>query len=264
MTVSKTGATHVSRAPVAVFAMLLIAPSAMACHSTAAPSPSVAAAPVRGKAFGDTGATAVHVLAFDAKTERATVQANGGGKLLVLAVVPGREIELLTPGETTPMPGKRGGEYLLDLRRIDNKVRPADADDDAAKRLEYDRCMARAAQAQRRLDERERMARRDTTGKGSAPSDGERMMAMSMENACQRSLDRPAQKPPVVYLPRRPSAERYLVVFNSADAISQTDIEARLATLSTKAPDVGTTIEAIGAGLYVGLSKQWSGYYVAW
>jgi hypothetical protein len=60
------------------------------------------------------------------------------------------------------------------------------------------------------------------------------------------------------------SGEHYLVVLSSSTGYSGTELAERVAALSVTGSDVATTIEAIGAGLFVGRDGRWSGYYVSW
>jgi hypothetical protein len=57
--------------------------------------------------------------------------------------------------------------------------------------------------------------------------------------------------------------EHYLVVLSSPTAFAATELAERIAGLSVTGSDVATTIEAIGAGLFVGRADRWSGYYVS-
>ncbi|MBL0169174.1 MAG: hypothetical protein IPP90_00385 [Gemmatimonadaceae bacterium] len=50
----------------------------------------------------------------------------------------------------------------------------------------------------------------------------------------------------------------------SSSPIPLSQLYERLATLTAVAPDVATTIEAIAAGLFVGVKGTWGGYFVAW
>lgn len=195
-----------------------------------------------GQAFGDTAAFEVQILSLDRVTEQASVTTRNGKNLIVLAVVPGREIEIIAPGASSIRQGKAKGVYGIDLRRVHDSMRPADANETAREQLAYDRCMSQAAATAKRIGQQR----------------------AGLAAPCNRLASNSSARQPATFLPARPPADRYLVVLASTSPIPLAQLYERLATLTAVAPDVATTIEAIAAGLYVGARGTWSGYYVAW
>ncbi len=220
-----------------------------------------------GQAFGDTAAFEVQILSLDRVTEQASVTTRNGKNLIVLAVVPGREIEIIAPGASSMRRGKAKGVYGIDLRRVDDSMRPADANETAREQLAYDRCMSQAAATAKRIGQ-QRVVKRDSTGKviseGSRSGSSDADQQRGLEAPCNRLASNSSARQPATFLPARPPADRYLVVLASTSPLPLAQLYERLATLTAVAPDVATTIEAIAAGLYVGARGTWSGYYVAW
>ncbi len=248
---------------VAVAAMVTLA----ACHNTSTSQPPVP--PPVAHAFGDTATYGVQVLSLDAEHEVATVSLQAPASLIVLAVVPGREIELILPAETA-----RGtfpkGTATLDMRRFDVSNRPVDANAELQAMQAYGRCMAQAQAQARRMAQARRPVKRDSTGKviddGRGPStEGDDLMRL--ERSCDR-LDVTAsnanRKAPPVRLPPRAPADRYLLVLASSEPVSYAQVGERLGTLTAVGSDVATTLEAIASGMYAGMPGRWSGVYVAW
>ncbi|MBL0169173.1 MAG: hypothetical protein IPP90_00380 [Gemmatimonadaceae bacterium] len=142
------------------------------------------------RAFGDTIGGGVRILTLDRENETAGITARNTKNLIVLAVVPGREIEVIMPGGLPLRRDRQAGHYFVDMRRVDDNIRPMNADEDAAARLAYDRCMAQAAATERRLAQQKRTVKRDSTGK--VIDDGGRGEAISVDQqrALQASCDR--------------------------------------------------------------------------
>lgn len=247
------------RVRTAVIATLLCFGGAGIAPSAHAQGPN--AAPLKGGAFGDTATFDVRILSLDPQTETATFSAKKYKNVIVLAVIPGREIEVIAPGSGSVRAGKGKNTRVVSMRRVDDD-RPADADDNAQARLAYDRCIAQANAAQRRAEEAaRRAAKRDSTGRAIG---GATTVTTDYTRQCDR-IDKPNQRSrKVKYLPPREPADRYLLVLSSSESVSETLLQERLATLTAVAPDVATTLEAIAAGLFVGTPGTWSGYYVAW
>lgn len=221
-------------------------------------------APLAGRAFGDSVVSA-RILALDAVNETATIRARNGKHLVVLAVVPGREIEVIAVGAATKYSVREKDAFGLNMRRVDDSPEPMDAADDARTRLAYDRCMSQARTTAGRIAQQR--VKRDSTGK-ELPSEtrggGDADQLQRLEASCDRLANAPKRKKAVRYLPARTPAERYLVVLASDGEIPLTELYSRLATLTAVAPDAATTIEAIAAGLYVGVREPWGGYFVSW
>ncbi|MEQ1690619.1 MAG: hypothetical protein ABMA00_05000 [Gemmatimonas sp.] len=237
-----------------------------AARVAASPTPSPLVALV-GRAFGDTASFGLHIVALDRVSEHALIAARNTKNLIVLAVIPGREIEVIMPGGTALRREREDGHFTVDLRRIDDGIRPPDANEDAAARLAYERCMAQVAATQRRIEQQRRAVRRDSTG-AVIPDERRGSNAGADQSAMQKSCDRMAMrspaKGPIRYLAARAPADRYLMVLNSSSKIPLEQLYERLAVLTAVAPDVATTIEAIAAGLYVGVEGSWGGTFVAW
>jgi len=225
----------------------------LACGAGRAGSGAASIAPLAGaRAFGDTATYGLRLVSLDAVDESAHVRLARPAHLIVLGVRPGREIELISQGF------HRTGAVTLLMRRFEDVSPDAARDADARATLEYDRCVAaadRAAQARAR----QRTERRDSTGK--VIGTGGDPLPVPNYSAC-RKPSTTAAKPR--RLPAREPAERYLVVLASAEPLPPTVVDARLATLTAVAPDVATTIEAIAAGLLLGIPGTTAGTYVAW
>jgi hypothetical protein len=242
-----------------------------ACHAkpnTGNPS----AAPLAMRSFGDTAAYGVQVLSLDREKEVAKVALRTPAQLIVLAVIPGREIELIVPSDLAK--SSRGsfskGVSSIDMGRWDVS-QPADATSDARAAMEYNRCLQQAQAAARREAQARRPVRRDSTGKiiddgrGSSTADEMEILAR-LERQCDRyDADQKRKSAAVpVRMPARAPADRYLVVLASSTPLTGAELGARLSTLTAVGSDVATTIEAIASGLYAGLPGTWSGGYVAW
>lgn len=220
-----------------------------------------------GSAFGDSASYGVRILQLDRVHERAVITARNPKNLIVLAVVPGREIEIIRPGNFPIRREHEKDTYSIDMRRLSDEAGPSDAGQNASARLAYDRCMRNArARADQIAQQKARSVRRDSTGKviggGSTGDVGADLH--SFQIACDRLAQESAKRREPTFAAAREPADRYLVVLSSASRLSQTDLYERLATLTAIAPDVATTIEAIAAGLYVGVTGTYGGYFVAW
>ena len=251
----------------------MLASATVGCHggtrTAVSPSPSTTGAStpsalLAGHAFGDAATVrTMHVLSFDPAKEQVRVSTTNPKNLIVLAVVPGREIEVVQPGDYPIRRERVKDEFTIDMRRASDEITPEDAAAIARARLAYDRCVRQAdATAARIAQQKARSVRRDSTGKviggGTAAPD------MVDTRSCDRLSQNSAVKRTPTFLPVRTPADRYLVVLTSTSPISRTQLYERLATLTAVAPDVATTIEAIAAGLYVGVKGAWGGYFVAW
>ena len=104
----------------------------VACASSLA-----AQRPPNGTAIGDSLRFAVTIDSLDAARQVAWFAGRGSARFLVLAVVPGKDIELIVPdGSTRRLIGERGGQRV-DLSRTTQTV---------------DAALTAAAQAQARAD----------------------------------------------------------------------------------------------------------------
>lgn len=240
-----------------------------ACHHSAASEPG--SPPLVSHAFGDTATYGIKILSLDRQREVAKVSLGAPSELIVLAVVPGREIELIVPSEL-PMQAPHGtyakGVATVGMQRYDDQPRPVDASADAQARLAYNRCMQQVQAAAQRLAQSRRQVKRDSTGKviedsGRDPTADLDQVAR-MERQCDRYDTTTNRTAPPTRMPARAPADRYLVVLASSSRLSVDQVGERLTTLTAVGSDVATTIEAIAAGLYAGLPGKWSGTYVAW
>jgi hypothetical protein len=255
---------HHARTVVAATSMSLVA-----CHAnpnTDAPS----AAPLAMRAFGDTAAYGMQVLSLDREKEVAKVSLRTPAELIVLSVIPGKEIELIVPSDLAKSSRASfdKGVSSIKMARWDDSPRPANASNDAQAAMEYNRCIQQAQATATRMAQARRPVRRDSTGKviddgmGASP---EMDVLSRLERNCDR-LDASMQNRPAdaVRMPPRPPADRYLVVLASSAALTPVQLGERLSSLTAVGSDVATTIEAIAAGLYAGFPGKWSGGYVAW
>jgi hypothetical protein len=242
------------------FAGLLLA----GCRSAVVnPWVTVPSARFAGKAFGDTATMRMSIVAIDTLRDVVVIDLATPAHLVVLDVIPGRSISPLNPelGSRTLLQGS--GEHMIAA------IDPATAEDRrAVAASEYRRCVDQAESVARQRSTKSRPPlKRDSTGRISqssidAQNEHDRQTggvdAVTLRNCrtradMTRSTIRSARK-----------GEHYLVVFSSPTGYSGTDLAERIAGLSVTGSDVATTIEAIGAGLFVGRAAAWSGYYVSW
>lgn len=223
------------------------------------------------RAFGDTARYGLQVVSFDRQKEVAKVSLRAPAELIVLAVIPGREIELIVPSDLARSSHASFGKGVsnIQMARWEDTPRSSTAAGDAQRAAEYNRCVVQAEATARRMAAARRPVKRDSTGKvieGTEPggadiSDVSQLTAQCSKLDPNRSSNRP---PPPVRMPPRTAADRYLVVLASSMPFTSAQLGERLATLTAVGSDVSTTIEAIAAGLYAGLPGGWSGGYVAW
>ena len=236
------------------------------CHSAArTPVPAaehrgVTQAAVAQHPFGDSVAHLVRVLAFDAALERATVYVRQPDNVLVLAVQPGRDIELIFPGAmTVKQLGANNFTFFMQRFELASRERAAGADTESRQR--YEACMRTQAEYRRRAEQANRPIR-DSTGKiigRTAPA------TLYEPPPCDMLGDpRAGSELHAKAMPPRAPAERYLVVLSSSSPVSAAELEQRLATLTATAPDVALTIEAIAAGIYFGKRGSWGGTFISW
>ena len=248
----------------------LAATTLAACHGKPKTETPIAAAPVDMRTFGDTATFGVQVLSFDRQKEVAKVSLRAPAELIVLAVIPGREIELIVPSDLSKSSHAsfKKGASDINMSRWDDSPRPASASDDAQRFREYNRCMQNAQATARRMAQAKRPVKRDSTGKvieGSESGGTDLDQLTQLERQCDRlDANMSNRTPPPVRMPPRTPADRYLVVLASSTPLTAIQLGERLGALTAVGSDVATTIEAIAAGLYAGLPGTWSGGYVAW
>lgn len=207
--------------------------------------------------FGDSTVWRITLLDFSAIEERAVIDIEPSAHLIVLAVRPGRDIELILPDETNSAAVKKRGRLALSLTRYIQGNPDANTAAEAQAEMAFERCVANAQNTAERAA-RARAQRRDSSGRQAATP------AVSSAGAgCRKpTVARSASKRRA--LPPREPSERYLVVLTSSSALSVEQINTRLETLTTVAPDVATTIEAIAAGLFAGVPGTFTGLFTNW
>lgn len=216
-------------------------------------------------AFGDTAQHVVRVLEFDAKSETASVYASAPRNLLVIALVPGREIEVIYPGDMTLGKGDRNTFAFLMHRFELTTAARGNGEISAQERQYFEACQRNRAARMRQNESNARNARatRDSTGTivaaVRAPVPDLEIQDCEMPTG-EIKGNRLARR----QLAPRGDAERYLMVVTSSAAVTLADLEERLAGLTAVAPDVGMTIEAIAAGIFAGRSGTYGGTWVAW
>ncbi len=265
---------HAVAVSCALFGMLT------ACHRPMASVPSTSAnvaaplptlPPMPGHAIGDPAASPVRVISLDTVKEIATISLDARGNLIVLEVMPGRDIEVLYPSAAKPATTQRVGHVSVDLGRYEKVSRYTDAERAARARQVIADCETRrAAAARRAAAEAARAVRRDSSGKIVSTSTPTYADSRDDLAPCDRltpnarGLALLGDEYKIVRLPPRTPSERYLVALASQTPISLVEINQRLAGFTAVAPDVASTIEAIATGIFAGRESAWTGYYVSW
>lgn len=245
--------------------LFIVAPIAGCQNATRSPvlsadSHSVSQGSLVQHAVGDSVAHLVRVLAFDATLEQAKIYVRQPANVLVLAVQPGRDIEVIFPGGmTVKQLGANNFTFFMQRFELASRERGFGADTESRQR--YEACV-RVQAEYRRHSEQANKSIRDSTGKiiGRTPP-----VTLQEPPACDMLGD--SKGGSTLYtkaMPPRAPSERYLVVLSSSSPVSSAELEERLATLTATAPDVVLTIEAIAAGIYVGKRGTWGGTFVSW
>ena len=218
-------------------------------------------APLPGGVFGDTVQHTVRILAIDPAIEAASAYIKSPKNIVVLGVVPGREIEIIAPGDLE-MASMDDSTFALVMRRFELTTVAVRKSNDVEQRR-YASCTAERASAIRHNAMAQRLlnAARDSTARRTGSQLDYTIIdvpycEMPTGETSASHLDR---RP----MPLRAQAERYLVVMTSSKEIKLSELEKRLSTLTTVASDAGLTIEAIAAGLFAGKS-DYGGAWVAW
>lgn len=218
--------------------------------------------------FGDTTEYVSHILQFDVQKEQVVVDFKSRSYVVVLAVIPGKSIE-----QISPVPGRRSGRFssgkrTLDLRQPQNGADPIGQEMNSAELGEVNRCVVAAtAAARRQAQAKARPVRRDSLGRiieDRSPPPETAIDDTRFESACRAQVRSRSKNRPQPKMPIREPAERYLVVLTSPYPMEGPMISDRLETLITMAPDVATTIEAIAQGLFAGKDATWSGTFISW
>ena len=234
----------------------------MACASSlAAQRPPVGAAV--STAVGDSVRFAVTIDSLDAARQVAWLTGRGSDRVLVLAVVPGKDIELIVPDGARRLIRERGRQRVDLSRTVQTEDAAFTAAAQAQAREEYARCVANRAAEQRRFELAAQRAQRKTDPNARVVEPApvvdltrDRLLPCSLLEATTRYV--------ATRLPPREPADRYLLVLAADRLPSQAELTVRLATLTAQAPDVRTTMEAIATGLLLGTRTTWGGRYLAW
>lgn len=213
-------------------------------------------------AIGDSLTFSVAILSFDRSREIADVFVRRPDNVIVLAVMPGRDIEIIFPGTMTVKKLPAANTFRFAMQRFEVSTRPVGPEAEARRRQAYDQCQIRRTAALRRAAEAARMTRRDSSGKSiDTPVSTARETLLE---SCDRLGESTGQVVFMRPMPPREPRERYLVVLSSSSPVSELELNERLNTLTTIASDVSLTIEAIAAGIFAGKSGAWGGSYVSW
>lgn len=219
--------------------------------------------PIAEHWFGDTATHNVRVLAFDPATELAQVYMRQPKNVIVLAIIPGKDIEVITPGDTKPS-SMGQNLFALFMTRFENtntstNPNAAQSQEIAIDRRVYADCLA----------ERSRIARENQAAQ-TATRDAEGKVKQIAKSSLQQL---PMCTPPVApreiklvkkQLPVRPAAERYLVVMTLSESMNASELDKRLRALTITATTVAQTIEGIAAGIYAGHGGTYGGVWVDW
>ncbi len=226
--------------------------------------------PLVGRSLGDPSAPAVRIVALDPVAETATVSIGQRGNVIVLELMPGRDVEVIYPTIARPAKVKNAGAFSVDLGRLSAAPRYSEAERAARARHAQAQCEAARATEARRAATAARAVRRDSTGKvisGSAPENtSTRDLSASCDHLTPNANRAQALRDDsvLVRLPPREARERYLVVYAFSGSMSLVELNKRLATFTAVAPDVPSTIEAIATGIFAGGELRWSAHYVNW
>ena len=230
-----------------------------ATNTSVAPAAATANPKLVGRTIGDSLEFSVGILTLDRSREIASVFVRRPDNVIVLAVTPGRDIEVISPGHMTVQKLRAANTFRFGMQRFEVSTRPVGPEAEARARQAYDQCQMRRL---RRAAAASRAVRRDSTGKTvGAPVSAERESPLS---TCDRFSEPAGKKVFMQALPPREPRERYLVVLSSSSPVTELELNERLSTLTTIASDVSLTIEAIAAGIYAGKVGAWGGSYVSW
>ena len=219
-----------------------------------------------GRTIGDPLAPAVRVMSLDTLRERATVSLSMNGTIIVLEVMPGRDIEVLYPSTRFPSTLRKAGTHTFDLGRYEDVPRYTARELAERARQALAACEARLRAQASRAAAAARAVKRDSTGKiiSSPPGVIDQRDVDSCDRLSAGDANPLRSELKSVRLPRREPRERYLVVLAANEVVSIVDLNRRLTEFTAIGSDAATTIHAIATGVYGGRDKGWAGYYVAW
>ena len=246
-------------------AAVLLPGLAAACRSAPLnPWVSVPSAGFSGRAFGDTATLRATIVAMDTVREVAVYTLSAPSHLVVLDVRPGVSIDQIHPIAGARSVLQDAGEHMVSL--LDTSA----AHEDALRlaRLGYEQCVDSVEMSARRRPATRPPLVRDSSGRVTPASAAARQRYDEAESSANRSdisACTRAAMPQAARVARKGArtGEHYFVVLASRSPVSGTEVAERLRGLSAVGSDVATTIEAIGAGLFVGHPGPWSGYFVA-
>ena len=109
----------------------------------------------------------MQLLSLDREKEVAKVSLRAPAELIVLSVIPGKEIELIVPGDLakSSRASIAKGVSSIQMARWADSPRPENASNDAQAAMEYKRCKQQAQATAKRKAQASRPVRRDSTGK---------------------------------------------------------------------------------------------------
>jgi hypothetical protein len=228
------------------------------------------AATDRVERIGDAATWRVQLEQFDRAKETATVTLDHPAHLVVLAVVPGEEIELITPNFSDGSERPRSGRVTLAMQRAASA--PANPADLPRTSPTASYCAASVTQAYAaQLPKRTRV---DSTGRtvSVSPVKGDVSAVLNnpdMMRYVDRAVGQCAQQgtyrmAPTYLAPPRPMADRYLVVLASPVELTTAQIMERLAGAGGADGSALTSIGLITRALYERDAAPWGGMYVAW
>ncbi len=137
------------------------------CASASRPS----AAAVNARTFGDTSAYGLRINTLDPVQETAGAQLAQSAYIIVLAVRPGRDIELISPIADLPPATAKAGRLDVSMQRFEDDLTDLEAED-AKAQLAFDRCVSNAeAQARREGRRAHARARKPTAPARSCPAE---------------------------------------------------------------------------------------------
>lgn len=234
-------------------------------------------------AVGDFEVVPLRLLKLDRTAERLQLQLGQPMQLIVLAVTPGRGVELIEPASRGDSKLRAAGAVSIDLRRVmlADAAAPNTLDRGAAdlrREAEMEGCMARQTEKARKEADRQWQGK-GSTGKPVVPQLGtDRVDASNAAlvnyggNCSARAAQRvPTTMPTGAAGPRlarvagaREQSDQVLVVLASPKPINFTLLVARLGAMPVGGATRRAMVDAIAADLFEGHAAPWSGAFVAW
>lgn len=238
-------------------------------------------------AVGDFEGVPLRLLRLDRTAERLQLQLGQAMQLIVLAVTPGRGVELIEPASRGDNKVRAAGALSIDLRHVTlaDAAAPNPLDRGAAdlrREAEAEGCMARQTEKARKQVDRQWQGQ-GSTGKPMVPQAGTDRVdasatlgnygAVGIAGYCNRRASQqtpkealtPAGSPRLTRVAgAREQTDQVLVVLASPKPISFTLLVARLGAMPVGGVTRRAMVDAIAADLFEGHSAPWSGAFVAW